>query len=151
YSRGDTRQFNRQSVAYSQSYIEKYYRYLEPDGRRYQLVSLRSPNPRPNLTYDYKGVPPHPNDWAVSREKMEELDRQGRLRFPEKPGQTIREKYYLHEMPGVSVTDLWDDIPPINSQAQERLGYPTQKPLALLERILSTSSNEGELILDPFC
>lgn len=76
---------------------------------------------------------------------------EGRLHFPDKKGQTIREKYYLDEMPGVPVTDLWDDIPPINSQAQERLGYPTQKPVALLERILLASSNAGDVILDPFC
>jgi hypothetical protein len=82
---------------------------------------------------------------------MEELDRVGRLRFPEKPGQTIREKYYLDEMPGVPVTDLWEDIPPVNSQAQERLGYQTQKPVALLERIVSASSRPDDLLLDPFC
>ncbi len=60
-------------------------------------------------------------------------------------------KRFLDEMPGVPLQDLWTDIPPINSQAQERLGYPTQKPVALLERILATSSNPGDLVLDPFC
>lgn len=151
YSKNDSKQFKRQMTSYSDAYIEKYFRYKDPDGRRYQLVSLRSPNPRPNLTYDYKGVAPHRNGWAVSRQKMEYLDSENRLRFPEKPGQTIREKYYLDEMDGVPVTDLWDDIPPVNSQAKERLGYPTQKPVALLERILAASSNEGDVILDPFC
>ena len=62
-----------------------------------------------------------------------------------------RYKRYLDEMPGSPITDVWTDIRPINSQAQERLGYPTQKPLALLERIISASSNEGDLVLDPFC
>jgi len=151
YSKSDKASFTRQNVAYSPEYVEKYYRYRDPNGRRYQLVSLRSPNPRPNLTYEYKGVQPHANGWAVSREKMEQLDKDGRLRFPDKPGQTIREKYYLDEMPGVPVTDSWDDIPPINSQAQERLGYPTQKPLALLERVLSASSTANQVVLDPFC
>jgi site-specific DNA-methyltransferase (adenine-specific) len=150
YSKG-TPFFSRQNTLYSPEYIEKYYRHSDPNGRRYQLVSIRSPNPRPNLTYEYKGVQPHANGWAVSREKMEQLDREGRLRFPEKPGQTIREKYYLDEMPGVPITDSWDDIPPINSQAQERLGYPTQKPVALLERIISASSKPGDVVLDPFC
>ncbi len=151
YSKSDTRTFLRQTVGYEPEYVEKYYTGKDPDGRRYQLVSLRSPKPRPNLTYDYKGVKPHQNGWAVKRVKMEQLDREGRLHFPDKPGQTIREKYYLDEMPGVPVTDLWDDIPPINSQAQERLGYPTQKPVALLERILLASSNVGDVVLDPFC
>lgn len=151
YGKSDAHSFKMQHVAYSDAYVEKYYRYDDGDGRKYQLVSLRSPNPRSNLTYEYKGVKSHANGWAVSREKMEQLDKEGRLRFPEKPDQTIREKYYLDEMRGVPLTDLWDDIPPINSQAQERLGYPTQKPLALLERIISASSNPGDVVLDPFC
>ncbi len=67
------------------------------------------------------------------------------------PGGQLRLKMYLDESPGVRVTNLWDDIYPINSQAQERLGYPTQKPEALLDRIISASSNEGDTILDPFC
>jgi site-specific DNA-methyltransferase (adenine-specific) len=151
YGKTDKHNFKMQHMGYPQAYIDKYYRYTDADGRKYQLVSLRSPNPRPNLTYEYKGVQPHKNGWAVSREKMGQLDREGRLRFPDKPDQTIREKYYLDEMRGVPLTDLWDDISPINSQAQERLGYPTQKPLALLERIISASSNEGDVVLDPFC
>jgi site-specific DNA-methyltransferase (adenine-specific) len=151
YAKGDAKCFDRQMVDYSQAYVDKYYRYLESTGRRFQLVTLRSPNPRPNLTYTYKGVEPHRNGWAVNLEKMEQLDREGRLRFPEKPGQTIREKYFLDEMAGVPVTDLWEDISPVNSQAQERLGYQTQKPVALLERIIRTSSREGATVLDPFC
>ena len=151
YAKAENHTFNKQHLSYPQAYIDKYYRYTETDGRKYQLVSLRSPNPRPNLTYDYKGVKPHANGWAVSRAKMEQLDAEGRLRFPAKPGETIREKYYLDEMQGVPLTDLWDDIPPLNSQAKERLGYPTQKPVALLERIILASSNPGDVVLDPFC
>ena len=151
YAKAEKHTFNKQHLSYPQAYIGKYYRYTESDGRKYQLVSLRSPNPRPNLTYDYKGVKPHANGWAVSRAKMEQLDAEGRLRFPAKPGETIREKYYLEEMQGVPLTDLWDDIPPLNSQAKERLGYPTQKPVALLERIILASSNPGDVVLDPFC
>ena len=67
------------------------------------------------------------------------------------PGKIPRYKRYLDEMPGAAIGDSWDDIPPINSQAKERLGYPTQKPVALLERIIAASSNKGDLILDPFC
>ncbi len=82
---------------------------------------------------------------------MQEFDRQGRLFFPAKEDGRLRKKIYLDESPGVPLTDVWDDLPPIHASAPERLGYPTQKPLALLERIISASSNEGDLILDPFC
>ena len=151
YSKGPLYIFNRQYLAYSREYVDQYYRHVDENGRRYQLVSLRSPHPRPNLTYDYKGYKPHPNGWAVSVEKMEELDRQGRLHLPTRPDGAIRERYFLDEMPGVLAGDNWTDIAPISAQAAERLGYPTQKPEALLERIIKASSNEGDVVLDPFC
>lgn len=82
---------------------------------------------------------------------MEQLDKEGRLHFPKDPNSRIQLKRYLDEMPGQPCTNAWDDIPPIHALTAERLGYPTQKPLALLERIIQASSNEGDLILDPFC
>ena len=82
---------------------------------------------------------------------MEQLDTDGRLYFPAAKTGRIRLKKYLDEAPGVPLGDVWDDIWPINSQARERLGYPTQKPIALLERIVSASSNPGDIVLDPFC
>ena len=88
--------------------------------------------------------------WRYSKERMAQLVKEGRIVQP-RPGAVPRYKRYLDEMPGVSIGDDWDDIRPINSQAQERLGYPTQKPLALLERIVSASSNDGDVVLDPFC
>jgi DNA modification methylase len=143
--------FNRLYLPYSEKYIDSHYSQKDEDGRQFQLVTLRSPNPRPNLVYDYKGHKPHKNGWAVSREMMEKLDSEGRLVFPKKAGGNIREKYYLDEMRGTPMPDLWDDISPLNSQAQERLGYPTQKPLALLDRIIQSSSNENDIVLDAFC
>ncbi len=80
---------------------------------------------------------------------MEKLDSEGRLHFSSRGG--IRRKRYLDEMPGRPVQQLWADIDPINSQAQERTGYPTQKPLALHDRIIQASSNPGDVVLDPFC
>jgi site-specific DNA-methyltransferase (adenine-specific) len=151
YTKSRVFTWNKVFTPYSQEYIDKYYRYQDSDGRRYQLVSLRSPQPRPNLHYEYKGYKPHRNGWAVSREVMERLDAEGRLHFPTNPEGAIREKYFLDEMPGVPLQNLWDDIGPISAHAAERLGYPTQKPLALLERIISASSNPGDLVLDPFC
>ena len=94
---------------------------------------------------------PHPNGWTISIEKMRKLDQEGRLHFPTKSGGRLRLKYYADEHPGVKLQNLWDDIGPIGAQAQERLGYPTQKPQALLERIISASSKPGDVVLDPFC
>jgi len=82
---------------------------------------------------------------------MQKYDHENRLHYPSKLGGQLRLKMYLDEQPGIRLQNIWEDIPALNSQAQERLGYPTQKPLALMERILSASSNEGDLVLDPFC
>lgn len=147
----DSYHFQPQYRPYDEAYAEKNFRFRDPDGRRYSSADLRSPSPRPNLTYDYKGYKPHPNGWTVSRSRMEELDAQNRLIFPSKPDGRIRVKKYLDEMPGQVVGNIWDDIGPLSSQAQERLGYPTQKPVALLERIIAASSNPGDVVLDPFC
>jgi site-specific DNA-methyltransferase (adenine-specific) len=151
FSKGQRYPFNRQYIPYSQSYIDTFYVHTDPDGRKWRRSDLRSPHPRPNLMYDYNGRKPHPNGWAVSRDRMEQLDREGRLHFPKDPNGRIQLKRYLDEMPGQPCTNSWDDISPIHALTAERLGYPTQKPEALLERIIKTSSNEGDLVLDPFC
>jgi DNA modification methylase len=143
--------FRRTSTTHSEAYVLRF-KFDDGDGRGpYSDAPLDSPNPRPNLTYDYKGNPPPANGWRVSREEMERLDADNRLIFPKKPGARIRRKNYLSEQEGVPLGDVWTDIPPLNSQAAERLGYPTQKPLALLDRIIGASSNEGDVVLDPFC
>ncbi len=128
----------------------------DPDGRRWQSVTLRNPGLRPNLHYPFtasNGVTyqPHPNGWSCNIERMRKYDREGRLHFPVRVNGALRLKMYADESPGERLQSLWDDIPPISSQAQERLGYPTQKPRALLERIISASSNPGDVVLDPFC
>jgi DNA modification methylase len=151
YRRGERPTWNQVYAPYSEDYIKSHFSQVDNDGRRYTTSDLRNPGVRPNLHYDYKGFKPHPNGWAVSIERMEQYDRENRLVFPKNPDGRIRLKRYLDEQPGEKVTNLWEDIPPINSQAQERLGYPTQKPEALLERIIKASSNEGDLVLDPFC
>lgn len=151
YARGDSPTWNQLYIPYSQKHVESSFTHVDSDGRRFTTSDLRNPGYRPNLIYEYKGYKPHPNGWAISREKMEELDRQGRLWFPPDKDGRIRLKRYLDESPGQRIQTLWDDIPPISSQAAERLGYPTQKPEALLERIIAASSNEGSTVLDPFC
>ena len=151
YSKGSTYTYHPVYVPYSEDYVRSNYRQTDEQGRRYTLRDLRSPNPRPNLTYTYKGYAPHKNGWSISRERMAQLESEGRLHFPKKPTGRLRMKRYLDEMPGVPLGNVWDDIAPVQAHAAERLGFPTQKPLLLLERIISAGSNEGDLVLDPFC
>ena len=151
YAKSDSTLFNRQSRENNPNYIETKFTHTEADGRRYQLDNLTSPSYRPNLIYEYKGYLPPEKGWAVSLDRMKEMDAQNRLYFPKEKDKRIRRKRYLDELEGETVDTFWDDISPINSQAQERLGYPTQKPQALLERIIAASSNEGDIVLDPFC
>lgn len=122
-----------------------------PDGaRRFNADNMASPNPRPNLMYEYKGYPYPAKGWRYSLETMEKLDAEGRLLFPENPQGRIMLKRYLDEQKGVLVGDSWMDISQLRAATAEALGYPTQKPLALLERIINASSNPGDVILDPF-
>ena len=151
FSKSEKYVFKKQFREHDQKYIETKYHYKDENGRVYRLSDLRSPSLRPNLVYEYKGYKPHPNGWAMSRERMEEADALGLLEFPKKPDGRIQYRRFLDTLEGMPITNVWDDIPPINAMAQERLGYPTQKPVALLERILSASSNEGDVVLDPFC
>lgn len=143
--------WNPQYIPYSDNHLENFYKFVDENGRRYGLDNMRSPHPRPNLTYDYKGYKPHPNGWSVRIEKMEKLDAEGRLEFPKNAHGRIRLRRYLDEMPGQPIQSLWVDIRPIQSHAREKLGYPTQKPEGLLERIIKTSCPEEGVVLDPFC
>lgn len=124
------------------------------DGRGpYRLAPLDSPNPRPNLTYDYKGYAPPAKGWRVSREVMQQLDAENRLYFPKVLTGRIARKHYLNEQDGPKIGDVWTDIPPLQAvqNSTQRLGYPTQKPLALLKRIIEASTNPGDVVFDPFC
>jgi site-specific DNA-methyltransferase (adenine-specific) len=123
------------------------FRNADPDGRQWTDDNLTAKGlSGGGYTYEYKGCT---SLWRVPLETMKRLDAEGRLHFTKKGG--IRLKRYLDENLGTPIQDVIVDIFPINSQAQERLGYPTQKPIALLERIIQASSNEGDLVLDPFC
>jgi len=149
YTKSENYTFNTQFIPYEQEYIDKYYRYRDSDGRRYWLDNLTGPGggAKGNPLYEVMGVSRH---WRYSREKMAKLIEEGRI-VQSKPGNVPQYKRYLDEMRGVPVQNIWTDISPINMMAKERLGYPTQKPEELLNRILSVSSNEGDLVLDPFC
>jgi site-specific DNA-methyltransferase (adenine-specific) len=148
YRKSDTYRWNAQYMPYSSEYLERYNLLDEATGRRFQATSLLNPNPdRPNLTYEFGG---HKKVWRWTKERMLQAEAEGRIYFPPSGG-VPREKRFLEEQEGVPVSSVWNDIPAINAVAQERLGYPTQKPLALLERIVAASSNPGDVILDPFC
>jgi len=149
FSKEGKRTWNPQYTPHDPEYVRKFYRYTEPDtGRRYRLDNLANPNKnRPNLTYEFLGVT---RVWRWTRERMQKAYEQG-LIIQSAPGKVPALKRYLDEQEGIPVGDTWHDILPIQAHAAERLGYPTQKPLALLERIIKLTSKEGDLVLDPFC
>jgi DNA modification methylase len=178
YSKGGMWTWNPIFTAYDESYVNNFYRYQDADGRRYRVDNLTAAKPGGDVSYlwrvkrqlpdgaweadldseyltpkpgtEYKGAGPYNNRyWAYSKENMRKFALEGRLYYSKNGIPSY--KRYLDEMPGVPLQDLWDDRLPIQSQAAERLGYPTQKPLALLERIIQASSNPGDVVLDPFC
>ena len=179
YTKTDDWNWNPVYTEYDREYAEDFYRFVEPDTeRRYRMGDLTAAKPGGDTSYEwrvkcpvdgkewqadlsdewrspipaweYKGVPPYKGRyWAYSKENMREFALEGRLVYSQSGMPNY--KRYLDEMPGVSLQDLWGDIKPIGSRAAERLGYPTQKPVALLERIIRASSNEGDVVLDPFC
>ena len=135
----------------SERELEKMYPLKDDKGRYMSGPMLRSTSmgPRPNLVFDYNGFTPGPAGWRMTKEKVAALDSEGDIYWTAN-GQP-RRKVRPGPNHGAIVDSLWTDIEAIGSQAQERLGYPTQKPLALLERIIKASSREGETVLDPFC
>ncbi|MGA2276150.1 MAG: DNA methyltransferase [Terracidiphilus sp.] len=150
YTKGIDWQWNSVFTKYNEKYVNEFYKYIEEgSGRQYRLDNLTGPGgaAKGNPSYEIMGVTRH---WRYSKEKMNKLIAEGRV-VQSKPGAVPAYKRYFDEMQGVQVQDIWTDIGPIGAQAQERLGYPTQKPEALLERIIQSSSNAGDLILDPFC
>jgi adenine specific DNA methylase Mod len=150
FAKSDTHSWNPQFRPYDESYIKSHYSHRDANGRRYLLDNLTSPNPRPNMTYAWCGHEPPAYGWRYSVETMTRLHDEGRIWYPADKSKRPRLKRYLDDMPGMPLGDVWDDIHPVNSQAQERLGYDTQKPEALLERIIRSSSDEGSIVLDCF-
>jgi DNA modification methylase len=156
YSKGKAPLRNVITVPLSDEYVASHYRHEEPGtGRRYRLGDLTAAKPGGDTLYEWagpdgRGVRPYRGRyWAYTKDKMAEFERQGRLVYT-KSGMP-EYKRYLDEMPGQPLQDIWDDIDPINSQAKERLHWATQKPIALLERIISLSTSPGGVVLDPFC
>lgn len=151
YSKTSNFIFNPQYLSADEEYMRKYYSNIEPaTGRRYQLISFIQGGEGPARRFGDRIIsPPAGKHWIWSQDRIDEAMKQGHLIFtsPDKP----RLKRYLEEYKGRNVGSIWTDIYPVNAVAAERLGYPTQKPEALLERIISASSNPGDVVLDPFC
>jgi hypothetical protein len=150
YSRGPTMTWNAEYGPFEADYVEENYRYVEPGtGRRYRLSDLTANKPGGDVDYEWHGMRPYKGrHWAFSRANMDKFLEAGRIVF-RKTGMPVY-KRYLDEQPGVPLQDIWTDIR-LQAGSRERLGYPTQKPLELLERIIHASSNPGDTILDPFC
>lgn len=171
YSGSSSYTFHPQYIKHSENLLRNWYLWLElPDGtvrrmtkveietqliptgaRRYNTADLASPNSRPNLMYEYKGYPYPAKGWRCDRPRMEMLDARGLLLFPSDKSGRIMFKRYLDERKGSVLGNVWNDISQLRANDAERMGYPTQKPLALLERILKASSNKGDIVLDGFC
>ena len=135
----------------TKKYIRERFKFDDGDGRKYMKSPLVNPLVRPNLQYEFRGVKPPRTGWLYKKERMEEMYQNNELVMPDEPTARIYRKIYLDTYQGQMVQNVWVDIPIVNPMADERVDYPTQKPEALLERIIKTSSNEGDLVADFFC
>jgi DNA modification methylase len=150
YAKGGEFVWNPQYEPYSDDYLSSKYVATDEKGGKYQLDNLTSPNPRPNMTYEWMGYAPPAKGWRYSKASMQRLHDEGRIWYPTDKSKRPRLKRYLDEVPGRPLQSIWTDVFPVNSQAAEREDYPTQKPEALLERIIKVSSNPDDLVLDCF-
>lgn len=155
YTKSDEHQFNIQYRNLSDASLKLY---SKQDAKGlYRLVPLLVSGKRGGITgKPWRGIDPNAHGkegmhWVTVHENLAEYERTGLLEWPQKKGGLPQLKYYLDDNPGVPLSDFWDDIDLIHASSSESLGYPTQKPLALLERIIQASSNEGDVVLDPFC
>ena len=148
YSKSNLLNFQQPFKKYSEEYLDQFYKYQESDGRKYRLISMIGPGgeSKGNPKYEFLGVTKY---WRYSKKKMQELFEQG-LIIQTNPGTVPQRKQYLEDGKGVAVQNLWDDIPALSAASKEVIGYPTQKPITLLKRVIEMSSNEGDLVLDPF-
>ena len=135
----------------TRKYIEERFRFVDDNGRLYMKSPIQSPNPRPNLMYDYKGYRVPTKGWSISKDVMEQWDKEGRLAFPDDKSKTINRKIFLDEYRGQPISSLWTDVFVINPMSGERVNFDGgQKPEALIERILTLATNPGDLVLDSF-
>lgn len=134
----------------TKQYIKERFNNVDENGRRFMKSPLQSPNYRENLIYEYKGYKPPQKGWSISKELMEKWDNEGKLCFPQSKSQNINRKIYLDEYKGQPISNLWTDIKVINPMSKERLDFDGQKPEALIERIFTLGTKEGDYVLDSF-
>jgi DNA modification methylase len=149
YTKSSSTKWNQVFTPLDAKYIESTYRHVEPDtGRRFATTPLTGPGgeAKGNPVFEWNG---HTRAWRYNRETIQRLDQEGRLYYS-RTGY-VRQKLYLDESKGAPVQDVWNDISSLSGAHAERLGYPTQKPEALLERIVLASTKDGDWVLDPFC
>ena len=154
YAKAPRATWNKVFQAQGAEYLKKHYRHVDESGRLYKHENPTGAGVRHGVTGEpWRGIDPTPKGrhWAKVPEELDRLDAQGLIHWPTAPGSWPYIKVYLDDIAGVPAQDLWTDINPINMMAKERLGYPTQKPSALLERIVAASSKPGDVVLDPFC
>ena len=150
YSKGDGYTWNKQYTEYSDAQLSRYK--TDENGRLYKGENLTMSTVMQSRNFEWRGTQPPPHrSWGASLEQLEEWYAEGRILL-KKDGTPRLDglKVYRDELPGKQVPSIWNDIPRIGNTSKERLGYPTQKPLALLERVIKTSSNEGNVVLDAF-
>ena len=151
YAKSDKYTFNPQFRELDRGYVAKHYRHDDNDGKGpYQLAPLIAPSDSPTLKYDFMGYKTPARGWRWTKERMLQAYKDGKLQLPKSKTQQIRQKQYLNEMKGNPVANIWDDIGMVQKQSAEATGWPTQKPVALLERIVKSSCNEGDIVFDCF-
>lgn len=154
YAKSTNYLWNKTYTNYDPAYLELFFDQKDPDGRRWKRMDVTGAGIRNGETGQvWRGidVTAKGRHWAYRPSQLEELDRAGRLHWPAKANGMPRLKQYPEDLPGIPLQDLFADIPPMHNLSTERLGYPTQKPEALLERIIRASSNEGDTVLDAYC
>ena len=154
YSKTSNYVWNQQYTAYDETYVKTFFDQMDEQGNRYKRADLTGAGIRHGETgRPWRGIDitAKGRHWAYPPSVLEELDQQGKIHWPQKLGGMPRLKVYPEDSLGVPIQDVWTDIYPLHNLAAERLGYPTQKPLELLERIIQASSNPGDMVLDPFC
>ena len=149
YAKSREHKYITQFFDLEEEYVKKHYKHDDDDGRGlYRKSDLTGPG---GYHYDFKGYKPSVKGWCITKETMKELDSEGRIAFPKTKSGRLARKRYLSESKGVPMGDIWTDINMVNSSSKEDIGYPTQKPVALYERIINCASQPGDLVLDPFC
>lgn len=154
YAKSDKPKYNDIRIDYSEDYVETFVDRTDAQGRRFMRVPLTAKGTRNGETgLPFRGIDITAKGlhWKYKVSKLEELDKQGKIFWPQKVAGMPRLIVYEDELPGMPLQDIWTDIRAIHNMSSERLGYETQKPEALLERIIKASSNEGDLVLDCFC